>query len=274
MKKIIFAAIGMMSFNAMAGALGVPDDEKASEFFKRTFKDHNANSIAFNQEGSAKDARVLTLEGEFGILGTRGNTHTSLYKMALDAEHDLPRWFNQYYLQVLRRVTKVDEREIQTSRLQLALEFDYKLPTIKNRLFAFAEYDDNQFVELRDQLTAVVGWRHLWIENQDMTFGYSVGPGYASSRQAKTGDSFEGLLLRSSADFTYTFENDARVRQAITAEVNDEATSINSITSATAKIFNDIALKFSFEISKDENVASNIDDFSTQTSISLVYQFF
>jgi len=87
-------------------------------------------------------------------------------------------------------------------------------------------------------------------------------------------NAFEGAVLRTTADFTYTFESDARFRQRVSAEVNERATTVNSITSATAKIFEDIALKFSFEITKDENVASDVDEFSTQTSISLVYQFF
>ncbi len=274
MKIIIVTAFMIFSLNSMAAKVGVPDEEKASSFFKRTFEEQNAVINAFQEENADQNSRNITLEGEFGILNTTGNTDTSLNKFVIDAEHDLPRWFNQYSIQALRQVTEVDDEKLETSRLQLLLEFDYKLSNIKNRMFVLTEYDDNQFLALRDQITAVAGWRHLWLQSDTITFMYSIGPGYAHSRQQDTGDSFEGGLLRSSADFTYTFENEAKIRQAIIAEVNESATTVNSITSATAKIFDDLALKFSFEITKDENVASDIDDVSTQTSVSLVYQFF
>ncbi|MEM0911967.1 MAG: DUF481 domain-containing protein [Pseudomonadota bacterium] len=274
MKTIIITIICILSMNAMAGNVGVPDEEKASAFFHRSFNDHIHSPIAFSVVSDAPAGRSLTLEGEFGVLKTTGNTNTSLYKMALDADHDLPKLFNQYSIQALKQLTTIENQRIDTSRLQMALEFDYKLSNIENRLFLFAEYDDNQFLALRDQITGAVGWRQLWIDNDVISFGYSIGPGYAHFRQEDAGESFEGLLLRSSAAFSYTFHNDARFRQVITAEINEAATTVNSITSATAKIFNDLALKFSFEVTKDENVAANIDDFSTQTSITLVYQFF
>ena len=82
------------------------------------------------------------------------------------------------------------------------------------------------------------------------------------------------MIVRATANYDYDFENDAKFRQTLSAEVGQVNKRARSKTSISAKIFERLAMRFSFEMALDENVSAQVDSFSTQTSISMVYQFF
>ncbi|MFC4700255.1 YdiY family protein [Glaciecola siphonariae] len=257
--------------------------QKASDFFKNPsakrnlIKLLNTHPTYSESDDETPDYPSFDLEGEFGVLVTTGNTNTSMFKLALDADQELESWSNQYFVQFLQRNTEVDDdniADLDTSRSQISTQFDYKLLNPKYRLFGFAEYDDNQFLQLRHQLTAVAGWSHLAWKREHTEFRYSFGPGWTRSEQEDTGFVLQEMIVRATANYAYRFENNARFRQSITAEMGEVNSKAKSLTSISAKIFERLAMKFSFEMSLDENVSRNVDNFTTQTSISMVYQFF
>ncbi|GLR71037.1 hypothetical protein GCM10007852_19450 [Agaribacter marinus] len=223
---------------------------------------------------SKMEENQLAMSGEFGFLTTSGNTKTSVLKMALDTQHELKSWSNQYSFQALRRASEVKGDSVENNRMQLSTQLDYKLLKDTNRLFVYAEYDDNEFLRLRDQITAVFGWRQIAWKKEKSSFGYSVGPGYVAFRRGNTGESFYDFIVRTTADFSYQFKNNAKFRHNLSAEMSEENTKARSVTSVTAKVFEKLAMKLSFEMTLDENVSVNVDEFTTQTSVSLVYQFF
>ncbi|WP_395344711.1 YdiY family protein [Ningiella sp. W23] len=256
--------------------------KKASDFFRNPHRKRNLIKLLTVKPeqlfaGEEENFPSFELDGEFGFLVTTGNTNTSMLKAAFEADHELEHWSNQYSLQVLTRSTRVDEEDaddIETNRLLFSAQIDYKLSTPTNRLFLFAQYDDNQFLRLRDQLTAVMGWSQLALKKDHTSFRYSLGPGWTRSTRDDTGLIIEEMIVRATANYAYRFQNDTRFRQSISAEVGELFTNARSQTSISAKIFERFAMKLSFEMAVDENVSRNIDRFTTQTSISMVYQFF
>lgn len=255
--------------------------QKASDFFKKPSAKRNLLKLLNNHPNPNADAPddipSFDLDGEFGVLVTTGNTNSSMLKLALEADHELESWSNVYFMQVLQRNIDVDNQaddKIETSRMQAWAQFDYKLSNPKFRLFTYTEFDDNQFLRLRDQFTSVIGWSHLAWKKKHTEFRYSFGPGWARSEQDDTGLVTKETIIRATANYAYRFENDARFKQSISAEMGKVNTKARSQTSISAKIIERLAMKLSFEVILDENVSRNVDNFTTQTSISMVYQFF
>jgi putative salt-induced outer membrane protein YdiY len=255
--------------------------QKASDFFKNPNSKRNlikllsTHPFDIEEDEEAVTYPSFELDGEFGILMTTGNTNSRMLKLAFDSDHEFESWSNQYFMQVLRQQTEVDGvKNIDNNRVQVSSQFDYKLLNPKYRLFAYAEYDDNQFLELRHQISGVVGWSHVAWKHDHTEFRYSLGPGWAHSEQEDTGLEINEFIVKATANYAYRFKNDARFRQTITAEIGEMNNKARSLTSISAKIYEQLAMKFSFEMSLDENVSQNIDNFTTQTSVSMVYQFF
>jgi len=266
-------ALGLLLFSSCCSYVQAKE-KKASDFFKNP----NAKQDLVNLMNTKPKLRIrddaeipyFSLGAEFGVLLTFGNTDTSIAKLALNAEHELERWSNKYYSQLLKRKALNES----TLREQLSAQLDYKLTNPDYRLFAFAEYDDNEFIRLKDQMRVSIGWSHLAWTNPRNEFRYSIGPGWTRVEQQGTGVAFSEAILRFTADFTYQFESDARIEQYLTAELGEVNTRVRSQTSINAKIAERLGLKLSFEIISQEDVLRSIDRFSTQTSISMVYNFF
>lgn len=282
MKYTLLLLLLVYSAVCRAGA-DAGSQQKASDFFQNPSAKRSLikllNSSASGQwdEDETDDTPSFDLDAEFGVLMTTGNTSTRMLKLALDSQHELKGWSNQYFAQVLQRNTELKDvnfQDLETNRVQVSAQLDYKLTEPNNRLFVYAEYDDNQFLSLRDQYTAVVGWSQLAWKKAHTEFRYSVGPGYTRSEQGDTNLVVKEMIVRATANYNYEFENDARFRQTISAEVGEVNTRARSKTSISAKILERLAMKFSFEMAVDENVSANVESFSTQTSISMVYQFF
>nr|WP_168711023.1 DUF481 domain-containing protein [Ningiella ruwaisensis] len=272
-----------MSVSAFADAdFDAISQQKASDFFSNPSAKRNLlrllnTDLEYSEDEMEEDIPSFELDGEVGILATTGNTETSMVKLALEANHELEDWSNTYFLQVLSRTTKLDDDEIEdleTNRFHLYSQLDYKLRDPQKRLFIYAEYDDNQFLKLRDQITGVVGWSQVLWQEEHTNFRYSIGPGYTKSEQESTDLNIEEMIIRATANFSYEFENESRFRQSISAEMGEVASRARSNTSISAQIYERLAMKLSFEVAFDENVAQNIENLTTQTSISMVYQFF
>jgi putative salt-induced outer membrane protein YdiY len=281
MKNMLMLALLVASASSFAENK-IDTQEKASDFFKNPSASRNLikllnTTVSDDWSDTDEQGPSFDLDGEFGALVTTGNTSTRMLKLALDSKQELQSWSNQYFLQVLRRKTELDDDDVQvleTNRIQVSAQFDYKLTHPNNRLFGYAEYDDNQFLRVRDQFTAVVGWSQLAWKKRHTEFRYSIGPGYTRSEQDDTGLKVREAIIRTTADYQYRFKNDARFRQTLSAEMGEVNTRARSKTSVSAKIFERLAMKFSFEMAVDENVSQEVDTFTTQTSISMVYQFF
>jgi len=272
---LVSSAFCMADSNARA-------EKKAADFFKNPSAKRSLikllNSSPLDQwSEKEEDFPSLKLDAEFGVLVTTGNTSTQMLKLALDSQQELQEWSNRYFIQILQQDTELNDEDFQdleTNRLQMSAQLDHKLSTPTNRLFVYAEYDDNQFLRVRDQYTAVVGWSQLAWKKAHTEFRYSVGPGYTRSEQGDTELVTEEMIVRATANYDYDFENDAKFRQTLSAEVGQVNKRARSKTSISAKIFERLAMRFSFEMALDENVSAQVDSFSTQTSISMVYQFF
>ncbi|MFT6269247.1 MAG: putative salt-induced outer membrane protein YdiY [Alphaproteobacteria bacterium] len=258
------------------------ESDKASDFFKNLSKEKNLLAALYskNRKKSDKNAKLkpFTLAGEVGVLSTSGNTDTSIVKLAIESNHEMTNWSNRYETQFLSRTNTIRSNtaasETETSRIEVSAQFDYKLVQPNNRLFAYVEYDDNQFNRLRDQATVVIGWSQVAWKEENSEFRYSIGPGYSHLRQTRNNTTIEEMIVRGTLFYNLKFGENARFRQTLSAELGEEIKKVRSQSSITANVFDKLAMKFSINLVLNDNVASQDSILSTQTSISMVYQFF
>lgn len=256
--------------------------QKASDFFKNPSKERNILTSLFDRKNDnkkrKKDPKPFTLAGEAGLLTTTGNTETSIVKLAMESTHELENWSNRYQSQFLQRTNTVirqgEKVDINTRRIEISAQLDYKLVKDSNRLFVYAEYDDNEFNRLRDQATLVLGWSQVMWEEERSQFRYSIGPGYSYLLQDRTGTRIEEMIVRGTVYYNHIFGNDARFVQTVSAELGEVISKARTRSSVTAKVFDKMAMKFSVDLIYNDNVASQDSVLSTQTSVSMVYQFF
>lgn len=256
--------------------------DKASDFFRNLSKEKNLLDALYNKnrKSASKNAKLkpFTLAGEAGLLSTSGNTDTSIVKLAFESNHEMTNWSNRYETQFLRRKNTVNanagKTTVETTRIELSAQLDYKLVEPNNRLFAYVEYDDNQFNSLRDQATLVMGWSQVAWKEDKSEFRYSIGPGYSHIRQTGLNTRIEEMIVRGTLFYNLQFGKSSRFRQTLSAEVGEEITKARSQSSITSKVFDKLAMKFSFNLVFNESVAESDSELSTQTSISMVYQFF
>lgn len=255
--------------------------EKASDFFLDPSKEKDLLASLFEQNDKQNaDEKGFKLGGEAGLLITSGNTDTQMLKMAFDSTHELEKWSNNYNLSFLQQQNRIRtrtpnvSRTTKTERIELNAQLDYKLKNPDHRLFAYFEFDDNQFNSLRDQITAVIGWSQIAWKEQSSSLRYSIGPGYSHFEQEQTQTIIDELIVRGSLFLDYSLSSSSQFKQSISAELGEQVSKASSTSSITAKLFEDLAMKFSVELIFNDSLSDQGDSLSTQTSITMVYQFF
>jgi len=224
----------------------------------------------------------ISLSGEFGMLAASGNTNTTTFKAALTSEHEMRRWSNNYHSEIVYKQNKTDNETIVTAqRFLISAQLDYKLPSKNNRLFIYAEYDHDKFNGFRYQSAIAAGWSsHAW-KNKESQFRYSIGPGYAYAQRElidedaqKSYGVFNEMIVRASLDYRLSLSDSARFRQFVSTEAGQETNRSRSETTLTASIIQSLAMKLSFVMMYNDGTLQSNDDLSTETTVSLVYQFF
>lgn len=224
----------------------------------------------------------MSLSGEFGFLTANGNTNTTSFIAALSSEHEMQQWSNNYHSELIYKQNKTGTETVVTAqRFLINAQLDYKLPSKNNRLFIYAEYDDNRFNGYRYQGAIAAGWSsHAW-KNKGSQFRYSVGPGYSyaerellNQENQKSYDIFKEMIIRASLDYKLSLSESAKFRQFVSTEAGQETNRSRSETTLTASIIESLAMKLSFVMIYNDGTLKRNEDLSTETTISLVYQFF
>lgn len=232
--------------------------------------DFTKNSQADNQYG-------FTMEGEFGFILSNGNTDATSIKGKLNARHEMLHWSNRYVADGLytKGSRNGSEKRATAQRLYLIAQADYKLKNELDRIFIFADYEDDRFNAFNYQASIASGWASiLWRDNAS-SLRYSVGPGYnLSERKEENTEDGSGLIMRASAEYEYKWNSGAKLRQYLSTVAGQDNTRYRSETAISANVFDALAMKLSFKL--DHNSAPREDDASlnTETSVTLVYQFF
>jgi putative salt-induced outer membrane protein len=220
------------------------------------------------------EVKSFSMDGEFGFIATTGNTETTSIKGKLSAHQDLTQWSNDFIVEALYKKDEVNGVELTTAQKYfLSGQGNYKLENPAHRLFAFASYEDDRFSSFNYQATLASGWSQEMWEEDTSKFSYSIGPGY-SFNQTNEGIDQNGMIVRAALDYQWKISDTANFKQLLSTEVGSDNTKSKSETSVSAQISGDLSLKVSLILDHNSDVADDIDNLDTQTSVTLVYSFF
>lgn len=251
----------------------------AALFFASTAQaDALDNLFAADVSVPEEAEKPFSLDGEIGFVATTGNTDSTSFKGRLNAHQELESWSNDY---ILEGFYKQDEKEIddemvsQTTAQKIFAsgQGNYKLENPAHRVFAFGSYEDDRFSGFEYQATVAGGWAHQLWKNDVSAFSYSIGPGY-SFAERESGESANGTIVRGAVDYKWKISDTANFRQLFSTEVGSDNTKSKSETSLSAQINGSLAMKLAVILNHNTDVADDVEELDTQTSVTLVYSFF
>lgn len=223
----------------------------------------------------------LSMIGEFGFLNAKGNTNASTVTAKLNTSQELISWSYQIIGSALykQRQLEVDGEKRNTASAQnlfLSVQLDKKRTDPDDRLFVYAEYENNRFSGFRYQAALAAGWSSRLWHDEHSELKYSIGPGYAISEIEKDSNNQEnkGLIVRAAMEFKRKLSEHATFRQFVSTEADQEFTKTKSETSLATKLTGALAMKLSFIMNHDTGVGPDIKDLDTEAAVTLVYQFF
>ncbi len=229
----------------------------------------------FAQTDSAKP---YSMDGEFGFILTTGNTETTSLTAGLKGTQELEQWSNEYTLEALYKQDDIKDSdggttETTAQKIFVSGQGNYKLTNPKQRLFAFASYEDDRFSNFAYQSTVAIGWNEKVINTPKQSFNYSIGPGY-SFAEDQDGTDLSSVVVRGAIDFAYKLSETAKITQVISSEYGEDNVKTRSKTSVSAKLANGISMKVSLKLDHNTEVDEGRDNLDTETSVTLVYTFF
>ena len=224
------------------------------------------------------EPKPFTMDGEFGLIVTTGNTESTSATAGITAQQELENWSNDYQIKGLYKEETViqDGEEVERTSAQkffASAQGNYKLENPDHRLFAFSSYEDDRFSNFAYQATLAGGWSQKMWETEKTAFEYSVGPGY-SWAETQAGVDNDSFIVRGSAAFKWFISDTAKFTQTASTEVGSENTKSRAESALTATISGSLSMKVSVRLDHNSNVAEGVEKLDTETAVTLVYNFF
>lgn len=233
---------------------------------------------ALSTSAFAKETPPFTMDGEFGLIITTGNTETTSVKGKLSAHQELDRWSNDFTFDAIYQRNQVTEDE-QTVEKTTAQKFlltgqgNYKLDNPDHRLFIFGSYVDDRFNSYDYQSTIAAGWNQKLWDDKDSSFEYSIGPGYSYAK-FNNGTKVNGFIIRGALDYKWKVSDTSTFKQLLSTEIGQDNTKTISETSLSAKLNDSLSMKFAVNLTHNSDVVGSDENLDTVTSATIVYSFF
>ena len=224
------------------------------------------------------EPKPFTMDGEFGLIVTTGNTESTSATAGITAQQELENWSNDYQIKGLYKEETViqDGEDVERTSAQkffASAQGNYKLENPDHRLFAFSSYEDDRFSNFAYQATLAGGWSQKMWKTEKTAFEYSVGPGY-SWAETQAGVDNDSFIVRGSAAFKWFISDTAKFTQTASTEVGSENTKSRAESALTATISGSLSMKVSLRLDHNSNVAEGVEKLDTETAVTLVYNFF
>lgn len=250
-------------------------------------------SLASIHAFAVDDSAPLSAEIELGLLITDGNTKSNSVYGKAKVGQDLENWKNEYVVKSLYKKDRIaveidgeeyEEEQTTAHSFFASIQTDYKLDSKHKSLFVFGSYKDDRFSGFEYQSTLAAGYSDRLLETERSSFDYSVGPGISFTKTEAEYDN-DGLLIMESekeqtgvlhASFSYVFNisDTAKFTQDVTSDIafeSDSNTKTVSETAITATLSKSFAMKASYTLNYNSEVANDKRHADSQTSLTLVY---
>lgn len=215
---------------------------------------------------SAQDG--LSGKVAFGYLATSGNTENENLNLNFSGNYDAEQWHHSLNGLAVRASTNdVDTAEAYglTWKSQYDLnENDY--------VFGVVAWNRDEFSAYDQQLREVLGYGRRFIDTERHVLNAEVGVGL---RQAdlRDGTSEDESIVRLATDYRWNISETSRFDQILAIESGSDNTYVESVSSLSADVWQNIALVLSYTIRRNSSVPLGTEKTDTFTAVSLEYSF-
>nr|WP_252736852.1 MULTISPECIES: DUF481 domain-containing protein [unclassified Psychrosphaera] len=216
------------------------------------------------------------MSAELGVLLTSGNTNSTSFLSKITASHEILKWRFKYDLNaLLKQDEKFDSeknREVLTTtaeKYSFDAQGNYEL-TRTNGVFALISHTDDRFASFTKYSMIVAGYAFRGINKSNMFLDLNLGPGYARGVLKADGAVEEGPVVRASAAYSWVISKSAKFVQNVSVQTAGFNNRSISETSIVTKISDSMQMKVGFRAIHNSEVATNLKNLDTQTSVTLV----
>ncbi|QIZ77461.1 DUF481 domain-containing protein [Ferrimonas lipolytica] len=213
-------------------------------------------------------------EAELGATMTSGNTESTSILAKYNSEHKLGDWTNHYKLEALY---SEDDDERSAERYRGEVQTDYPASG-KHYFFAVLNAETDKFSGYEYVVTGAAGYGNRFIEEEDMTLLFEVGPGYSYKKIDEDlvvdKDNESDVIVRAKTEFWWKFSDNAEFKQTLGSDIAfDGATISFSESSLVANLVGELAMKLSYNIKHNSDPGGDTDSTDTILAATLLYKF-
>lgn len=218
--------------------------------------------------GTAQAESSWKSAAELGLILTDGNTTTRSTNGKLNVENERDQWRHSAALEALR---VSDENATTAERYNGKAKSAYKFSEF-NYVFIEGNGEHDKFSGYDYRASLVAGYGRRVLQETNMRLDLEVGPGYRQSKPDTEEAEGEGVF-QLSGKYEWDISKTAKFSEELTTQVGEEATLSKSITSLTANINSDFAMKTTLTLRHASETPENVDELDTELGVTLVYNF-
>lgn len=220
-----------------------------------------ASAMAQYEEGLSGNVAL-------GYLATSGNTENENLNLSFAGFFNAEPWHHSLNGLAVRASTNaVDTAEAYALSWKTRYdvnETDY--------LFGVVAWSNDEFSGYDQQVREVLGYGRRFVDRERHVLNAEAGAGF---RQAdlRDGTSEDESILRLASDYRWTISDMSSFTQQLTIESGSDNTFLESVSSLSAQVWEDIALVLSYTVKRNSEVPVGTVRRDTFTAISLEYSF-
>ena len=215
----------------------------------------------------AKDETKASVE--LGMIFTSGNTETESTNAKAKVEKTKDKWRGGASLEALN----VKGEEGRLSEKYLGAGKVSYLFSERSYAFVSANGEHDPFSGYSYQVSGAAGYGFRALDKEAMFLDLEVGPGYRQVKIRNTGDEEGDAILRLFGNFEWSISETAKLTEELAIETDGDLTISKSITALTAQIDSNLAMKLSFTAKHTSETPDEIEEWDTETGVTLVYNF-
>ena len=205
-----------------------------------------------------------------GYVGTTGNTETRTFNTDVLYTVSYSSWQHSIKFQGL---ISSEDSNARAERYYLEDKSDYVISD-DDYVFIKANYTDDRFSGFDYQAAASGGYGHYFYNRDDFMLEAFGGMGYRQSNYENGGSEGEVIILSAGQNLEWDITDTSNLVQSLTTEIGEELTVTRFEIGLTTNIMDSISTKIAFQARNTSDVPAGRETTDTQTSISLVYDFF
>lgn len=207
-------------------------------------------------------------DAELGVVVTSGNTETSSVNAKLKVARESEQWRHTGRFEGLGAS---DDDGTTAERYFVEGKSDYKF-TERSYVFGLLNHEKDRFSGFDHRTSAVVGYGNKVIRQDNLSLELEAGAGYRDS-ETDAGDDLGEAIVTLGGDLQWVITEGSKFEEVLKIEVGDDITVTKSVTSITANVVDNLAMKATLTVKNTSDVPAGKDKTDTETAISLVYSF-